>query len=88
MGKMRIRFAGLSVVAAIAVLGIAAAPAEATDPATSDSAASTWVVTVGDSAISGEAGRWAGNTNMSSSRHDTGADAYFDDASNSAETTP
>jgi hypothetical protein len=26
------------------------------------------VVTLGDSAISGEAGRWAGNTNQSSSR--------------------
>jgi hypothetical protein len=47
-----------------------------------------WLVTMGDSAISGEAGRWAGNTNGSSSSHDTGADAYFDDASGTAETTP
>jgi hypothetical protein len=47
-----------------------------------------WIVTMGDSAISGEAGRWAGNTNDSSSRVDTGADAYFDDLSNTAETTP
>ena len=45
-----------------------------------------WVVTLGDSAISGEAGRWAGNTNMSSWRHDTGADAYYDNATNTAET--
>lgn len=51
-------------------------------------AAPTWIVTMGDSAISGEAGRWAGNTNRSSSRHDTGADAYYDNAANTAETTP
>ena len=47
-----------------------------------------WVVTIGDSAISGEAGRWAGNTNNGSWRHDTGADAYNDNAANTAETTP
>jgi len=48
-----------------------------------------WIVTVGDSAISGEAGRWAGNTNGSSSRVDAGgADAYFDNASRTAEAIP
>ncbi len=47
-----------------------------------------WIVTMGDSAISGEAGRWAGNTNLSSWRHDTGADAYNDNTANTAETTP
>jgi hypothetical protein len=48
-----------------------------------------WVVTVGDSAISGEAGRWAGNSNQSSSRTDAGgADAYFDNATHSAEVIP
>jgi hypothetical protein len=37
------------------------------------------VVTLGDSAISGEAGRWAGNTNQSSSRVDAlGPTAYYD----------
>ena len=37
------------------------------------------VVAVGDSAISGEAGRWAGNTNSSSSRVDAlGSTAYHD----------
>jgi hypothetical protein len=47
------------------------------------------VVAVGDSAISGEAGRWAGNTNGSSSNVDAlGSTAYDDNASNSAETTP
>src|SRR6478672_8195689 len=37
------------------------------------------VATLGDSAISGEAGRWAGNTNQSSSRVDAlGSTAYWD----------
>jgi len=37
------------------------------------------VVTLGDSAISGEAGRWAGNTNDSSSKIDAlGSTAYWD----------
>ena len=39
-------------------------------------------VTLGDSAISGEAGRWAGNTNNSSTRVDAlGSTAYWDTAS-------
>jgi hypothetical protein len=47
------------------------------------------VVAVGDSAISGEAGRWAGNTNNSYTRVDAlGPTAYYDNAANSAETTP
>jgi hypothetical protein len=45
------------------------------------------VVSVGDSAISGEAGRWAGNTNGSPSNVDAlGPTAYYDNATNSAET--
>jgi hypothetical protein len=43
------------------------------------------VVTLGDSAISGEAGRWAGNTNQSSSRVDAlGSTAYWDAANGEA----
>jgi hypothetical protein len=43
---------------------------------------------VGDSAISGEAGRWAGNTNQSPSLVDAlGPTAYYDNDSNTAETT-
>lgn len=45
------------------------------------------VVSVGDSAISGEAGRWAGNTNQAASKTDAlGAGAYND--AGSAESTP
>jgi hypothetical protein len=47
-----------------------------------------WVVTLGDSAISGEAGRWAGNSNVSPSYVDTGWNAYNDNADGTAETIP
>ncbi|MEA2195206.1 MAG: hypothetical protein QOG42_1640, partial [Solirubrobacteraceae bacterium] len=52
-----------------------AAPAAADGPGVGTPA----VVTLGDSAISGEAGRWAGNTNDSASRVDAlGSTAYWD----------
>lgn len=48
-----------------------------------------YVVTVGDSYISGEAGRWAGNTNESSSEIDAlGSTAYYDNSSKTAELIP
>jgi hypothetical protein len=44
------------------------------------------VVTVGDSYISGEAGRWAGSSNASSSRADAlGPTAYYDNAGGTGE---
>lgn len=47
---------------------------------------SPWIVSVGDSYISGEAGRWAGNTNNGESIHDAGGNAtYFDNATHTAE---
>ena len=50
-----------------------AAPAAADGPGVG----TPTVVTLGDSAISGEAGRWAGNTNDDSSRTDAlGSTAY------------
>jgi hypothetical protein len=48
-----------------------------------------WVVSLGDSYISGEAGRWAGNTNESSSEIDAlGETAYYDNAGHTAELIP
>ena len=62
------------VVAMAFVLGVAA-PAAADGPGVGGPA----VVTLGDSAISGEAGRWAGNTNGDPARVDAlGATAYWD----------
>lgn len=47
---------------------------------------SPWVVSLGDSYISGEAGRWAGNSNSSSSSVDAGGSAaYYDNATKTAE---
>ncbi len=46
-----------------------------------------WTASVGDSYISGEAGRWAGNTNGSSSKTDAlGSSAYYDNAGGTGET--
>jgi hypothetical protein len=48
-----------------------------------------YVVTLGDSYISGEGGRWAGNTNESSSWVDAlGSSAYDDNATKTAELIP
>jgi len=62
-------------VLALAVTGAVAAPAAADGPGVGTPA----VVTLGDSAISGEAGRWAGNTNGSYTNVDAlGFTAYWD----------
>src|SRR5688500_20338632 len=71
---------GLAVVCTAAAMS--AAPAAADGPGVG----APWVVSVGDSAISGEAGRWAGNTNDTPSRVDAlGGDAYFENAGRNSE---
>jgi hypothetical protein len=81
---MKKSLAGAAALAA-ALLIFGAAPALADGPGVGTAT----VVSVGDSAISGEAGRWAGNTNGSYTAVDAlGPTAYYDNASNSAETTP
>ena len=70
-------------VSALSSFGGLTAPARAEGPGSG----SPWVVSLGDSYISGEAGRWAGNTNESSSKIDAlGASAYYDNASGTGET--
>ncbi len=67
--------------AALAALCLAPAAASADGPGVG----TPGVVTVGDSFISGEAGRWAGNSNASASRADAlGSSAYFDAGSSEA----
>jgi len=74
-----------AVLVATASLLVPAPPAVADGPGVG----TPTVVSLGDSAISGEAGRWAGNTNESSSWTDAlGPTAYYDNATNSAETIP
>lgn len=69
--------------ALLASIGARAARAEGPGEGT------PWVVTLGDSYISGEAGRWAGNTNESSSWIDAlGEKAYDDNAGHTAERIP
>ncbi|MFC6286015.1 hypothetical protein ACFP3Q_02295 [Nocardioides sp. GCM10027113] len=66
-----------------ATIALVAAP-----PATADGpgVGTPWVVTVGDSYISGEAGRWAGSSNASSSYADAlGPSAYHDNATGTGE---
>lgn len=69
-------------VAALCSLTLTTASAQADGPGVG----APWVATVGDSYISGEAGRWAGNSNDGEPFIDAlGATAYFDNASNTAE---
>jgi len=65
-----------------AVLAVTTPPAMADGPGVG----APWVVSVGDSYISGEAGRWAGSSNSNASYADAGGSAtYFDNASHTAE---
>ena len=67
----------------ILLLGLSmAAPARADGPGVG----TPWIVTLGDSYISGEAGRWAGNTNKKSTEVDAlKVKAYYDNAGHTAE---
>ena len=78
-------FAGIALLALAAVvwsLSSLTAQAHADGPGSG----APWTASVGDSYISGEAGRWAGNTNMSSSTIDAlGSTAYDDNAAGNGE---
>lgn len=74
--------ATLVAVGATLVAPLTASPAHADGPGVG----TPWVVSVGDSYISGEAGRWAGSSNSSSARADAlGSTAYYDNASGTGE---
>lgn len=76
--RMLVGAVGLALVG----LTLAAVPAQADGPGSG----TPWVASVGDSYISGEAGRWAGSSNSSSASADAlGGTAYFDNAGNNAE---
>jgi hypothetical protein len=73
---------GRLTVGVLACLALWAGPARADGPGVG----TPWVVTVGDSYISGEAGRWAGNTNTGEQYIDAlGSTAYYDNASGTGE---
>lgn len=74
----------LTMIATLGTAGVAAvaSPALADGPGQG----APWVVSLGDSYISGEAGRWAGNTNNGESLIDAlGPTAYYDNPTNTAE---
>jgi hypothetical protein len=70
------------VVAVLSALSLMTGVAHADGPGSG----TPWVATVGDSYISGEAGRWAGNSNNGEQYIDAlGATAYYDNASGTGE---
>ncbi|MCW2945630.1 MAG: hypothetical protein JWR24_2347 [Actinoallomurus sp.] len=75
----------LALVGSVLLTGFVARPAYADGPGSG----SPWVVSVGDSYISGEAGRWAGNSNDGEQYIDAlGPTAYYDNTSHTAEQIP
>ena len=82
LGVLVLLAALLSTLASGAVPGLPVPAGRADGPGVG----TPYVVSVGDSYISGEAGRWAGNTNNGESCHDAlGSTAYYDNATNTAE---
>ena len=88
-GRSRLRVPAVLLALILSVaLGTAAGPAPEAR-ADGPGVGTPWVVTVGDSYISGEAGRWAGSSNDSSSYADAlGPTAYYDNAGGTGETIP
>lgn len=77
--------AALLLASALAALLLSAALASSAR-ADGPNVGTPWVATLGDSYISGEAGRWAGNTNGASANTDAGgAGAYWDNATRTGE---
>jgi hypothetical protein len=80
----RLALACAALLAASLTLGLSALVATA--HAEGPGSGTPTTVSVGDSFISGEAGRWAGNTNESSSKIDAlGSTAYYDNATDTGE---
>ena len=72
----------LALAVGIPLAGLTATPAYADGPGSG----TPWVVSLGDSYISGEAGRWAGNSNDGEPYIDAlGSSAYYDNPSHTAE---
>jgi hypothetical protein len=81
---LRVALALLASSALVAGVVAAASPAAADGPGVG----TPTLVSLGDSYISGEAGRWAGNTNNGEQYHDAlGNDAYWDNATRTGEQT-
>jgi hypothetical protein len=78
----------LTLAAALAAASLALCLGSLTQSARADGpgTGAPWTASLGDSFISGEAGRWAGNTDESSSKTDAlGSTAYYDNAGGTGE---
>ena len=84
----RITAAGLAILAAMAGVGVVSGSTSAS--ADGPGVGSPWVVSLGDSYMSGEGGRWAGNTDLTdtSAIDALGPTAYFDNSDHTAELIP
>ncbi|HSZ05654.1 MAG TPA: hypothetical protein VK778_10720 [Solirubrobacteraceae bacterium] len=83
-GRYRLALICAALVAASLTYGLTALVATAR--AEGPGSGTPTVVSLGDSFISGEAGRWAGNTDESSSKTDAlGSTAYYDNSTDTAE---
>ncbi|KOG55170.1 hypothetical protein ADK76_22000 [Streptomyces griseoflavus] len=90
--RRRTRVAAAAATAAAVTGLLATAPAAAGPPRARQPAGPGAVVSLGDSYISGEAGRWAGNSDANPANHPRidalGPTAYYDNARRSAERIP
>jgi hypothetical protein len=86
MISARHRFSAAILAAALVTSGLTGVALAAAASADGPGSGTAWVASLGDSYTSGEAGRWAGSSNDSSSYADAlGSTAYFDNASNTGE---
>jgi len=80
------RLSAAVLAAALTVSGLTAVALAGPAAADGPGSGAPWVATLGDSYISGEAGRWAGSSNTSSSYADAlGSTAYLDNDGNTGE---
>ena len=80
------RLSSAALAAALAAVAMAAVAMAGPAAADGPGSGTPWVASLGDSYMSGEAGRWAGSSNASSSYADAlGSTAYFDNATNTGE---
>jgi hypothetical protein len=82
----RHRLSAAILAAALAASGVTALAVAGPAAADGPGSGAPWVASLGDSYMSGEAGRWAGSSNTSSTYADAlGSTAYFDNAAGTAE---
>jgi hypothetical protein len=86
MTLSRLRASAAILAAALATTGLTVVAMAGAVAADGPGLGTPWVASLGDSYMSGEGGRWAGNSQVTNSFSDAlGPSAYFDNASNTGE---